>query len=125
MLFPVGSSIRSLGYMSMLFAVSTVNLTKRFPRYSGYSQLLPWKQREEVQALDGVSLDVAEGEFFGLLGPNGAGKTTLMKILCTLVLPTSGRAFIYGKDVVASEAEARSLVGLITSEESIFSKNRG
>ncbi|MGI5835858.1 MAG: ATP-binding cassette domain-containing protein [Chloroflexota bacterium] len=104
----------------MTAAVTILKLTKRFPRYAGYRQLLPWKQREEVTALDDVSLDVAEGELFGLLGPNGAGKTTLMKILSTLVLPTSGRALLYGKDVVASEAEARSMVGLISADERSF-----
>lgn len=104
----------------MTSAVSVVNLTKRFPRYVGYRQLIPWQRREELTALDSVSLDVAEGELFGLLGPNGAGKTTLMKILSTLVLPTSGRASIYGKDVVASETDARRQVGLITADERSF-----
>ena len=102
----------------MTAAVTILKLTKRFPRYAGYRQLLPWKQREEVTALDDVSLDVAEGELFGLLGPNGAGKTTLI-ILSTLVCPHLA-GHIYGKDVVASEAEARSMVGLISADERSF-----
>ena len=54
-----------------------------------------------VQALDGVDIDVAEGEFFGLLGPNGAGKTTLISILAGLSLADQGSASVMGHDGVA------------------------
>ncbi len=56
-------------------------------------------------AVDGVSLSVSRGEIFGVLGPNGAGKTTLIKMLCTLLLPTSGRATINGFDLARSAAQ--------------------
>ncbi len=104
----------------MVPAVVVTNLVKRFPRTVGYRHVLPWVHAEEVTALFGISLEVAEGELFGLLGPNGAGKTTLMKILSTLVLPNSGRAAIFGHDVVREETEARRMVGLITADERSF-----
>jgi len=58
------------------------------------------RKKNFVQALNKVDLKVYRGEVFGLLGPNGAGKTTLIKILCTLVLPDEGEAYVYGYDVV-------------------------
>ena len=61
-----------------------------------------------------------EGELFGLLGPNGAGKTTLTKMLCTLILPTSGRATVCGHDVVAEAPAVRELVGLVDCQERSF-----
>src|SRR5690242_19154789 len=58
------------------------------------------KSFDEVEAVRGVSFDVAAGEVFGFLGPNGAGKTTTINMLCTLVRPTGGRARVAGHDVV-------------------------
>ena len=66
----------------------------------------------ETVALDGVSLAVAPGTVLGLLGPNGAGKTTLVRILSTLLAPTSGTARVLGYDVVADAARLRSVIGL-------------
>jgi ABC-2 type transport system ATP-binding protein len=63
-------------------------------------------------ALAGVDLDVAEGMVFGLLGPNGAGKTTLVRVLATLLEPDTGRAEVFGLDVVHEAAAVRNLLGL-------------
>jgi daunorubicin resistance ABC transporter ATP-binding subunit len=66
----------------------------------------------ETEALAGVDLEVAEGEVMGLLGPNGAGKTTLVRILATLLPPTSGTASVLGCDVVTDPAGVRERIGL-------------
>ncbi len=70
-----------------------------------------------VTALDGVDLDVPAGELFGLLGPNGAGKTTLIKILTTLLLPTSGTARVAGFDVVTETVRIRRVMNMVSGGE--------
>jgi ABC-2 type transport system ATP-binding protein len=70
------------------------------------------KQYEGVRALDGVSLSVPEGSFFGLLGPNGAGKTTFINILVGLVRRSGGRAEVFGHDVEDDYREARDVARL-------------
>jgi len=72
---------------------------------------------QPVTALGGVDLDVEPGEFFGLLGPNGAGKTTLIKILTTLLLPTSGTAKVAGFDVVTETAKIRRVINMVSGGE--------
>jgi ABC-2 type transport system ATP-binding protein len=70
-----------------------------------------------VVALDGVDLDVESGELFGLLGPNGAGKTTLIKILTTLLTPTSGSARIFGFDVMKDTKRIRRIMNMVAGGE--------
>ncbi|WP_417282819.1 ABC transporter ATP-binding protein [Comamonas sp.] len=70
----------------------------------------------EFQALQSVSLDIEEGEFFGLLGPNGAGKTTLISILAGLSRASSGRVLVQGSDVQANYADARRKLGIVPQE---------
>jgi ABC-2 type transport system ATP-binding protein len=72
--------------------------------------------RGTLRALDGVSFDISQGEFFGLLGPNGAGKTTLISVLAGLVRATSGRVQVLGHDVVADYAAARKALGIVPQE---------
>jgi ABC-2 type transport system ATP-binding protein len=67
----------------------------------------------EVKALDGISFEVARGEFFGLLGPNGAGKTTTIGILTTRVLPTDGVAQIEGIDVARDPVSVKRRIGVV------------
>ncbi|APW39309.1 ABC transporter ATP-binding protein [Rhodoferax koreense] len=69
-----------------------------------------------LKALDDVSFDIEEGEFFGLLGPNGAGKTTLISVLAGLSRATSGRVLVHGSDVQADYAKARRLLGVVPQE---------
>ncbi len=69
-----------------------------------------------TQALDGVSLEIQQGEFFGLLGPNGAGKTTLISILAGLTRADSGRAAIMGHDVVRDYRQSRRALGVVPQE---------
>ncbi len=74
-------------------------------------------QSEGVKALDSVDLEVKKGEIFGLLGPNGAGKTTLIKILSTILLPTSGTAKVLGMDVKREYDSIRKRINLVSGGE--------
>jgi len=69
-----------------------------------------------TRALDGISLTIGQGEFFGLLGPNGAGKTTLINILAGLVIASSGSARVLGHDVIADYRSARRALGVVPQE---------
>lgn len=77
----------------------------------GLTKIYEGKQR--VVAVDGIDLNVREGELYGLLGPNGAGKTTTISICTTRALPSQGRVRIAGVDVVASPAVARRGIGVV------------
>ena len=92
--------------MEKRFAIETFELTRIFKG-----------KRKTVLALDRVNLQVEEGELFGILGPNGAGKTTLIKILTTLLLPTSGRACVDGFDVVKNPQVIRSRINMVSGGE--------
>jgi ABC-2 type transport system ATP-binding protein len=71
------------------------------------------RTQTSVEAVKGVSFEIAAGELFGLLGPNGAGKTTIIKMLTTLLLPTSGVARVLGYDVATKPQEVRKQVGYV------------
>src|ERR1700751_2467169 len=81
-----------------MFDVEVENICKRFGDFT---------------AVAGLSFNVEHGEVFGLLGPNGAGKSTLIRMLTTLVPPTSGTARVHGFDIVRSANEVRQNIGVI------------
>src|SRR5271155_5116720 len=86
--------------------IRTAELTKVYPG-------------ADFAAVDRLDLDVRSGEIFGLLGPNGAGKTTTAGMLTTRVVPTSGRAFVGGVDVVAHPALAKQLSGMVSQQNTL------
>src|SRR5574341_1573872 len=99
--------------MSESQAIKTENLGRTY-KIRGAKKGNP----HELVALSGVNLEVPRGEFFGLLGPNGAGKTTLIKILVTLLAPTSGRAFVAGYDVAKEPQKVRPRINMVSGGES-------
>lgn len=99
----------------MTLAVETENLSKIYEKTGGWRR----QRGEPITAVSGINLAVPQGEIFGLLGPNGAGKTTLTKMLCTLILPTTGTANIGGYDLTEAGA-IRGTVGLVVSNERSF-----
>ncbi len=76
------------------------------------------KNYGQVRAVDGVSFGVEYGKVFGFLGPNGAGKTTTIKVLTTLVHPSSGTVRIFGKDIVKHQREIKKRIGVVLQEPS-------
>jgi ABC-2 type transport system ATP-binding protein len=82
------------------------------------------RRKTEVRAVDGVDLDVAEGEVVGFLGPNGAGKTTTLRMLTTLLRPTAGTATVAGYDVVRDSIEVRRRIGYVSQVGGAYSGAR-
>jgi ABC-2 type transport system ATP-binding protein len=101
----------------MPFAVEAAGLTKRYRRQRSLVDLVHRRPVLETDALTDVSLNIVEGEVFGLLGPNGSGKTTFLKLLSTILSPTSGTAKIFGADVLREPRKVRQMVALVTAEE--------
>jgi len=79
-------------------------------------------ERGKIVAVDGVSFDAMEGEIFGLLGPNGAGKTTTLRILSTVLQPTSGTARINGYDVVTQASQIRHQIGFVSANTAVYDR---
>jgi sodium transport system ATP-binding protein len=92
--------------------IEVLNLTKSFRDL----------RRGTVLAVDHISFDARAGEIFGLLGPNGAGKTTAMRILCTVLRPTSGIARVAGFDVATQAAAVRHHIGFVSANTAIYDR---
>jgi ABC-2 type transport system ATP-binding protein len=94
-------------------AIEISNLRRVFKTTVGIFR----RKTKEVVAVDGISFDVPKGSLFGMLGPNGAGKTTTVKMLTTLLIPTSGTARVLGYDVVDQADAIRGRIGFIFGGE--------
>ena len=103
-------------------AVQIVHLHKVFNSVQGF-----WRQtRRPITAVEDISLCIRRGELFGVVGPNGAGKTTTVKMLSTLLLPTSGTAKIFGLDVVKDTAQIRPRIGFtLGGNKGLYSRLSG
>jgi ABC-2 type transport system ATP-binding protein len=78
------------------------------------------KKFGNIQALNAVTFNIKQGEVYGLIGPNGAGKTTTLRIISTLILPTTGTATIFGKDVTKQPDEVRKILSYLPEEAGIY-----
>ncbi len=107
--------------MNSLYAIETIKLTKKYlPTRGLRSLVIKSPLKKEITAVDQIDLQVNKGEIFGLIGPNGAGKTTLIKMLSTLLWPTSGKAYVNGFDIMSQESQVKNSIGLVTGEERSF-----
>ncbi len=95
--------------------VEVCQLVKEFPDF----------RLGKIRAVDGVSFSVHGGEIFGLLGPNGAGKTTTLRIISTLLRPTSGSVRVCGHDVVMDPAAVRRSIGFVSASTAVYDRMTG
>ena len=94
-------------------AIEAADLRRTYKTHTGTFR----RRAKEIEAVRGISFAVEPGELFGLLGPNGAGKTTTIKMLITLLIPTSGSARVLGLDVVRQAREVRKRIGYVFGGE--------
>jgi ABC-2 type transport system ATP-binding protein len=104
-----------------MYSIEVHDLTKKFLLHRGlFDYVAHPLNKDEITSLETINLQVREGEVFGLLGPNGAGKTTLIKILCTLITPSTGTAKVNGHDVLTESRKVRESIGYVTTDERSF-----
>jgi ABC-2 type transport system ATP-binding protein len=110
--------------------MSTLEIERSAPRlsvhagYAVYAEALV-RQFDGVRAVDGVDLQIPAGEIYGFLGPNGAGKSTTVRMLCTLLAPTGGRALVAGHDVAAEPGRVRLRIGVALQDAALDPKQTG
>lgn len=98
-----------IGLWLMVKVIEAQNLSKTYQ-----------SRGKSVTAVSNITFSVNQGELFGLFGPNGAGKSTIVRMLTTLLAPTSGAAMVNGFDVVQNEMQVRGSIGLVTADERSF-----
>ncbi len=98
-------------------AVEIKRLSKRFPKSSGYKDIVTFWKRQYIHALENVEIAIPTGGGFGILGPNAAGKTTLLKILAGLVIPDSGTVLINGIDVIKRPNDSKKSLTYVSGDE--------
>ncbi|MEA2032809.1 MAG: ABC transporter ATP-binding protein [Euryarchaeota archaeon] len=105
----------------MEYSIETYDLTKKFAMQKGFTEFImhPFR-KDEITAVENVDIKIGKGELFGILGPNGAGKTTLIKLLCTLILPMEGTAYVNGYNIAEESGKVRESIGFITADERSF-----
>lgn len=97
---------------SSRYMIQVENLTKSFKDL----------RQGQILAVDNISFSAKPGEIFGLLGPNGAGKTTAMRVLCTVLKPTSGRVTVAGHDVVGDPTAVRKNIGFLSANTALYDR---
>ncbi|MFX0093712.1 MAG: ABC transporter ATP-binding protein [Candidatus Hodarchaeota archaeon] len=105
----------------MTYAIEAIDISKTFTQAGNFKDVLihPSKKKKTI-ALKNVSFKLKESQVCTILGPNGAGKTTLIKILCTLILPDKGGAYVNGYDISKEEQKVRASIGLVIPRERSF-----
>jgi sodium transport system ATP-binding protein len=106
----------------MRFTVQKKGLKFKMIQVEGLTKIFHDKKRGEIVAAKNLKFNCQKGQIFGLLGPNGAGKTTTLRILATMMVPTQGKANVYGFDVVKDANKVRRHIGFLSSETGLYDR---
>src|SRR5215212_4607641 len=94
--------------------------TKGLTKHYGSARFPPRRRHETVRALNGLTIDVQEGEIFGFLGPNGSGKSTTIRLLLGFLHPTAGQGLVFGLDTVRDSVTIRRRLGYLPSGIALY-----